>query len=63
MAAMGQDDIGIYFTVNLIVYLIISLLYVQLNPRARKVLSKMWMGLFAGFMVLVVIRVAEILGW
>lgn len=62
MAFMGQDKLEVYFTVNLIAYLIISLLYAYLNPRAKKVLSKMWMGLFGGFVVLVVIRVAEILG-
>ena len=63
MAFMGQERLEIYFTVNLIAYLIISLLYAYLNPRAKKVMNRMWLGLFGGFMVLVVIRVAEILGW
>jgi len=62
LAALGQDDLGVYFTVNLIAYLVISLLYRYLNPRARKLLSTMGMALFGGFMVIVIIKVMEILG-
>ena len=62
MAAFGQSDLEIYFTANLIAYLVISLLYRYLNPRARKLLSTMGMVLFGGFMVIVIIKVMEILG-
>lgn len=62
MAAVGQNSLEVYFTVNLIAYLIISLLYVHLNPRAKKLLSRTGVVLFGGFLVIVAIKVMEILG-
>lgn len=61
LAAFGQDDLSIYFTVNAIVYLIITLFYVYFNPRARRALNTISLVLFAGFMVIVVINVMEII--
>jgi TRAP-type C4-dicarboxylate transport system permease small subunit len=62
LAFFGQDDLEIYFTINIIVYLVITLLYVYFNPRARRALSTITTVLFAGFMVIVVFKVMEILG-
>lgn len=61
LAFFGQDDLEIYFTINIIVYLVITLLYVYFNPRARRALSTITTVLFAGFMVIVVFKVMEIL--
>jgi uncharacterized membrane protein YhhN len=61
LAFLGQNDLEIYFTVNIIAFLAITLLYVYLNPRARKALSTAGAVLFAGFMVIVVIKAIEIL--
>ena len=61
LAFFGQDNIEIYFAINILVYLIITLLYVYLNPRAKKALSSIGIVLFAGFMVIVSIKVIEIL--
>ncbi len=61
LAAFGQDDLSIYFTVNAIVYLVITLFYVYFNPRARRALNTISLVLFAGFMVIVVINVMEII--
>ena len=61
LAALGQNDLSIYFTINTIVYLVITLLYVYLNPRARKALNTISVVLFAGFMVIVALNVMEIL--
>jgi TRAP-type C4-dicarboxylate transport system permease small subunit len=41
--------------------LLITLLYVYLNPRARRALNTVGAVLFAGFMVIVVLEVMEIL--
>lgn len=57
-----QDDLEVYFIINVIAYLIITLLFVYLNPRARKSLSAVGAALFTGFMVIVTLRVMEILG-
>ncbi len=61
LAAFGQNDLSVYFTVNIIAYLVITLLYVYLNPRARRALNTISVVLFAGFMVIVVLNVVEII--
>lgn len=61
LAVFGQDNIEIYFVINILAYLIITLLYVYLNPRARRALNSIGIVLFAGFMVIVTIKVIEIL--
>ena len=61
LAFFGQKDLTIYFTANIITYLVITLLYVYLNPRARRVLNTVSAVLFAGFMVIVVTKVIDIL--
>jgi hypothetical protein len=61
LAAFGQNDLSVYFTVNIIAYLVITLLYVYLNPRARRALNTISVVLFAGFMVIVALNVVEII--
>jgi len=62
LALFGQDNVTTYLIVNAIVYLIISLLYVYLNPRARRILATMGTVLFGGFLVFVAMRVIEVIG-
>ncbi len=61
LAFFNQNDLKIYFIINIIAYLLITLLYVYLNPRARRALNTVGAVLFAGFMVIVVLEVMEIL--
>jgi len=61
LAFFGQNDLGIYFTINIIAYLVITLLYVYLNPRARRALNTVVVVLVGGFMVIVVTKGIEIL--
>ncbi|MFC1904339.1 hypothetical protein ACFLXT_01025 [Chloroflexota bacterium] len=61
LALFGQNNLEIYFTINLIAYLVITLLYVYFNPRARRALDTIGIVLFAGFMVIVAIKVMEIM--
>lgn len=61
LAFWGQNDLEVYFTVNIIVYLIITLLYVYLNPKARRALNTIGVVLFGGFMVIVALKVMEII--
>ena len=61
LAFAGQKDITLYFTLNVIAFLAITLLQVYLNPRARAALNAIGVVLFAAFMVVVAIKVAEIL--
>jgi uncharacterized membrane protein YhhN len=61
LAFFNQNDLKIYFIINIVAYLLITLLYVYLNPRARRALNTVGAVLFAGFMVIVVLEVMEIL--
>lgn len=61
LAFFGQNDLTIYFTINIIAYLVITLLYVYLNPRARRALNAIVVVLFGGFMVIVATKAIEIL--
>ena len=61
LAVTGQDDLTVYFTVNVIVFLVITLLHVYLNPRARRFLGAIAVVLFGGFMVIVLLKVIDVL--
>jgi uncharacterized membrane protein len=60
LAFTGQKDLTVYFTINVIVYLVITLLHVYLNPRARKALTAVSIVLFTGFVVILVIKTIEV---
>jgi len=61
LAVIGQDDLTVYFTLNVIVFLVITLLHVYLNPRARRSLSAIAVVFFVGFMVIVLLKVIDVL--
>jgi len=61
LAFWGQGDLAIYFAINIIAYLVITLLYVYINPRARRALNTIGIVLFGGFMAIVVVKAMEIL--
>ena len=61
LAAFGEDDLAVYFTINVIAYLVITLLYVYLNPRARRALNTIGLALVAGFIVIVILNIMEII--
>lgn len=60
LAFLGQNDLAIYCVINIISYLVITLLYAYLNPRARRALGTISVVAFAGFMVIVVLKAIEI---
>ena len=61
LAFYGQNDLIVYFVINVLAYLAITLLYAYLNPRARRALNTIGIVFFGGFMVTVAIKVVEIL--
>ena len=61
LALFGQNDLGVYLTINIIAYLVITVLYVYLNPRARRALNSVGVVLFGGVMVVVALKVMEIM--
>ncbi len=61
LAGYGQDKLDAYFTVYVIEYLIVTLLFVYLDPKARRLLDVMGYVLFGGFAVIVALKVIAIL--
>jgi len=60
LAFLGRNDLEIYLTINVVAYLVITLLYVSLNPRVRRALNPVGAVLFAGFIVMVLVKVLGI---
>lgn len=61
LAAYGQDKLDAYFTGYVIEYLIATLLFVYLNPKARRLLDAMGYVMFGGFAIIVALKVIAIL--
>jgi uncharacterized membrane protein YhhN len=61
LAYAKQTDIAVYFTVSVIAYLIITVLFIYLSPRTRRTLSMVSIVFLGGFMVVVVLKVLEVL--
>ncbi|HEY78257.1 MAG TPA: hypothetical protein G4O09_04005 [Dehalococcoidia bacterium] len=61
LAFLGQNDLGLYLAINIIAYLVITVLYVYLNPRARRALGSVSVVLFGGIVVIAVLKVMEII--
>ncbi len=62
LAFTGQKDIAVCFTVLVIAYLIITVLFVYFSPKTRKALSLVSVVFLAGFMVVVVLKILEVMG-
>ncbi len=63
LAAAGQRALDVYIVLNTVVYLVISLVYVYLNPRARSLLGTIGFVLLGAFLVIAGMKAAEVLGW
>lgn len=61
LAAYGQTRLDAYFTVYVLEYLITTLLFVYLDPRARRLLDTAGYVLFGGFLAIVILKVIAIL--
>jgi hypothetical protein len=55
----GNSDIGVYFILNAIAYLIIILFYINLNSGSRAVFNFINMVIMAGFLAVLAIRIIE----
>jgi uncharacterized membrane protein len=61
LAFTGQQSLHVYFIVNSVAYLSITLLSVLLNPRARRALEIIGYMLFSGIVVIVIAGIMDIL--
>ena len=55
-----QNDLTVYFTVNVIAYLVLTVLHAYLNPGARKALSTVAIVLFGCFLMIVIIKTVDV---
>jgi len=62
LAFTRQQDLTLYFTVNVLAYLVITVLHAYFSPRARRLLSTVAIVLFGGFLIVLIIKVMEVLG-
>ena len=61
LAAAGQADVSVYYSLYIIEAFITTELYVYLNSRAQRALTGVSFLLLAGFLIIVVQQVVEIL--
>jgi hypothetical protein len=61
LAFLNIRDITTYFMINTVVYLVVTLLYVQFNTRARMALNSITAMLFGGFILVVVLKLVEVI--
>lgn len=61
LAFLKQSDVAVYFTISVIVYLVITLLFFHFSPRARKILSVVSFVFLAGFIAVVILKTVEVL--
>jgi len=61
LAFAGQTDITVFFTANVIIFMLISVLYIYFNPRTRKTLSFVSIVLLAGFIIVAIFKVVEVI--
>jgi hypothetical protein len=56
LAFVKQNDIAVYFTINVIAYLTITMLFIFFSPKTRRILSVVSVVYLAGFMVVVTLK-------
>jgi hypothetical protein len=61
LAFVKQNDIAVYFTLNVIAYLTITVLFVCFSPKTRRILSTVSVVYLAGFIVVVALKIINIL--
>jgi hypothetical protein len=61
LAFFDQNDLMVYFAANIFACLAITLLYLPINPKARRALNKAAFVYFAGFIVAIAFKTVEIL--
>ena len=61
LAFVKQNDIAVYFTINVIAYLTITMLFIFFNPKTRRILSVVSVVYLTGFMVVVALKIIGIM--
>ena len=60
LAFLGQKDLAVYFIANFIITLLITILFISFSPRTRRVLSAVSIVLFAGFIMVVILKIMKV---
>ena len=59
LASYSQNSLDLYFSVFLIEYLVVTLVFAGLNPKARRILTSLGFILFGFFLAIVVMKVIQ----
>ena len=61
LAAIGQNTLGVYYSIYIIEALVVTELYIYLNAKARRGLNLIASVLFGGFLLVVALQCIKIL--
>lgn len=61
IAFVAPNDLTVFFTANVLAFLVITVLHAYLNPRARQSLNAIGIVLFGGFLVIVILKAVDVL--
>ena len=57
----GQDDLNIYLLVNMVFFLVLTLIFMPSNPKAKKAFNTLNLIYFTGFLFIVVIEFMDVI--
>ena len=62
LSVAGQVSLDLYFSIYLIEYLVLTLLFIHFNPRARRAVNFTGYLLFGGFVIIVAGKALDVIG-
>jgi hypothetical protein len=60
LAFFGQEDLRVYIVINIIGFLILTLIFTPSNPEAKRKFSLLNMIFFSGFLVIIITELTGI---
>ena len=60
LAFFGQEELGIYLIINIICFLVLTLIFTPSNPKVRKAFNTLSMFFFVSFLAIVIMELPDI---
>lgn len=61
LAFFGQEDLSIYLVINMISFLVVTMIFTPSNPEAKKKFNTLNILFFTGFLGIVIIELSNII--
>lgn len=61
LAFFGQEDLNTYLIINIISFLVLTLIFTPSNPKAKKKFNTLNMIYFTGFLAIVIIEFLDVI--